>query len=161
MMLHRRIDKQPCCKKFCNCVPCILKLLVFRSPWLSGTNTIVAVNAPQWFGSQTCGLCVSYQGLGPGAGGMSHYPRKCMFPNSRAYADISRLTDFLLIWQSFGTNVFWRLAEAELSHLPWSLVEFVSLGELLMTMMPTFTKSFSDQIAKCGRSCCQKGNFAQ
>ena len=45
-----------------------------RSPWLSGTKLIVAVNAPQFFGSQTCGLCLAYKGLGPGAGGKASKP---------------------------------------------------------------------------------------
>lgn len=45
-----------------------------RSPWLSGTKLIVAVNAPQFFGSQTCGLCLAYKGLGPGAGGKVFKP---------------------------------------------------------------------------------------
>ena len=51
-----------------------IQCFITCSPWLSGTRLIVAVNAPQFFGSQTCGMCLAYKGLGPGAGGiLPHY----------------------------------------------------------------------------------------
>ena len=41
---------------------------VQNEAWARGTAYRVAMNAPQFFGSEVCGLCLKFRGLGPGAG---------------------------------------------------------------------------------------------
>ena len=41
---------------------------VQNEAWARGTAYRVAMNGPQFFGSEVCGMCLKFRGLGPGAG---------------------------------------------------------------------------------------------